>query len=75
MIEVRVSLYPPLRKNRFSTAAVAVEEPATVSSLLMQLHIEEKAIESIYVNGREGSFSQPLRDGDKVSFLPQIGGG
>ncbi len=75
MIEVSVTLYPPLRNNRFSKAAVAVETPATVSSLLTHLKIEEKEVESIYINGREGNFDQPLHDGDKVSFLPQIGGG
>ena len=75
MIEVEVTLYPPLRNTRFSKAAVAVEAPATVLSLLAHLKVKAEEVESIYVNGREGTFSQPLHDGDRVSFLPTIGGG
>jgi len=39
MIEVTVTLYPPLRNNRFSKAAVSIETPATVQSLLNHLDI------------------------------------
>ncbi len=75
MIEVTVTLYPPLRNNRFSKAAVSIETPATVQSLLNHLDIKDKDVESIYINGREGTFSHPLADGDKISFFPLIGGG
>ena len=75
MIEIEVHLFPPLRKNRFDRAAVTLAAEATVQSLLAQLEIREGEVESVYVNGRGATFSQPLSPGDRVTLLPTIGGG
>jgi len=75
MITVIVKLFPPLRDNRFSRAAVEIEAPATVTSLLVHLAIKPENVESIYINGREAGFTNPLADRDNISFLPFIGGG
>ena len=75
MIEVDVHLYPPLRKNRFDRAAVALAAGATVGSLLETLEIREQDVESVYVNGRAATFAQQLALGDRVTLLPTIGGG
>ncbi|MCG6930897.1 MAG: MoaD/ThiS family protein [Desulfofustis sp.] len=75
MIQVTVKLFPPLRTNRFAEAAVELEAPATVTSLLVHLSIKPEHVESIYINGREAGFGHSLAEGDKVSFLPSIGGG
>ncbi len=75
MITITVTLYPPLRENRFSKTSVDIDPPATVRSLLQHLEIKATDIESVYVDGREGTFTQMLKDGDRVVFLPLIGGG
>lgn len=75
MITVTVTLFPPLRDNRFSKAAIEIDEPATITALLAHLDIALRNVESIYVNSRETGFDHSLHDGDKVSFLPFIGGG
>ena len=74
-MEVEVTLFPPLRENRFSNSAVTVVESATVQNLLDQLVIDRDQVESIYVNGKEATFDQRLKAGDRITFLPFIGGG
>ena len=74
-MDVDVTLYPPLRYNRFSRAPVSLEEPATIDTLLDHLAINQHEVGSVYVNGEYGIFSQPLAHGDRVTLLPLIGGG
>jgi hypothetical protein len=75
LIKVTVTLYPPLRENRFSKAAVDIVAPATIGSLLQHLDIKKTDVESVYIDGREGTFKQVLKGGERVVFLPLIGGG
>lgn len=75
LIKVTVTLYPPLRENRFSKAAVDIAAPATIGSLLQHLDIKKTDVESVYIDGKEGTFNQALKGGEKVVFLPLIGGG
>ena len=74
-MDVDVTLFPPLRENRFSKRQVPLAEPATVQSLLDKLVIDRDQVESIYVNGKEATFDQRLQAGDRITFLPFIGGG
>ena len=74
-MDVEVTLYPPLRYNRFSRAPVSLEEPATIDTLLDHLAIKQHEVGSVYVNGEYGIFSQSLEDKDRVTLLPLIGGG
>lgn len=74
-MEVEVNLYPPLRENRFSKATVTLASPATIETLLQYLGLKETEVESVYINGRAAGFGQTLLNGDRVSFLPLIGGG
>ena len=74
-MDVDVTLFPPLRGNRFSKRQMSLAEPATVQSLLDKLIIDRDQVESIYVNGKEATFDQHLQAGDRITFLPFIGGG
>ncbi len=74
-MDVDVTLFPPLREHRFSTSAVTLDQSATVQSLLDKLAIDREQVESIYVNGTEATFDQRLNPGDRITFLPFIGGG
>ena len=74
-MDIDVTLFPPLRENRFSRSTVTLAESATVQSVLDKLVIDRDQVESIYVNGREATFEQRLNTGDRITFLPFIGGG
>jgi molybdopterin converting factor small subunit len=43
--------------------------------LLDKLIIDRDQVESVYVNGKEATFDQRLNAGDRITFLPFIGGG
>jgi hypothetical protein len=43
--------------------------------LLQHLDIKKTDVESVYIDGREGTFKQVLKGGERVVFLPLIGGG
>jgi len=75
MIEITVQLFPPLRNTRFDRSTLSLAAPATVASLLQHLDIREQEVETVYVNGRGATFGQSLATGDRVTFLPTIGGG
>ncbi len=74
-MDIEVTLYPPLRENRFSKAIVTLTGPATVDSLLQYLSIKQHEVEGLYVNGRVGTFTQPIVSGDRITLLSMMGGG
>ena len=74
-MNVEVTLYNPLKKNRFSTSIVSVSEAATVNNLLKQLSIKQYEVGSIYINKQSGTFDTRLKPEDKIELLPLIGGG
>ncbi|MEJ2136339.1 MAG: MoaD/ThiS family protein [Desulfofustis sp.] len=74
-MDVDVTLFPPLREHRFSKSAVTLAEPATVQSVLDALAIDGQDVEAVYVNGREATLTKTLKAGDRITFLPFIGGG
>ena len=75
IMEIEVKLYAPLHQEKNSRVSVSLDEPATIDTLLLYLEIDQNQVESIYVNGKEGTFSQSLLSGDRVTLLPLIGGG
>mgnify|MGYP000109072149 CR=1 FL=1 len=75
MIQVNVCLISILQNNRFHEKAITLEEPANIQSLLKEIALHDREVEGIYVNGRSSTFEQGLSDGDRVTFMPVIGGG
>ena len=74
-MNVDVTLYSPLKKNRFSRSVVSVSETATVSSLLTQLSIKQYEVGSVYINKQSSTFETKLEPDDIIEILPLIGGG
>lgn len=74
-MDIDVTLYPPLQKNRFHRAAVTLGNTATVDTLLEHLAIAQYEVGSVYVNGDSTTFNHLLSDGDRIVLLPLIGGG
>jgi len=75
MMDVDVTLYPPLQNNRFNRATVSLADPATIDTLLEHLVIKQYEIGSVYINGKNSTFNQTIESGDRVVLLPLIGGG
>ena len=75
MMDVDVTLYPPLQNNRFSRATVSLTDPATIDTLLEHLVIKQYEIGSVYINGKNSTFNHTIESGDQVVLLPLIGGG
>lgn len=74
-IEIEVHLFANLRVNRFGTAPVQINNPATVNTILDVLGIQQAEIGAVFINGQDGTFEQSLADGDRLTLLPFIGGG
>jgi len=74
-MDIEVKLYAPLNQKRSSRVSVSLDEPATIDTLLLYLKIDQNQVESVYVNGKDSTFSQALLSGDRVTLLPLIGGG
>jgi molybdopterin converting factor small subunit len=74
-MDIEVKLYAPLRHKNLSRVLVSLDRPATIETLLNYLAIEQYQVESVYINGRDSTFSQSLVSGDRVTLLPLIGGG
>lgn len=74
-IDIEVHLFANLRLDRFGTALVQIDDPATVKSILALLGIPQADVGAVFVNGRDGTFAQALADGDRLTLLPSIGGG
>ena len=75
MMDVDVTLYPPLQNNRFSKGTVSLADPATIDTLLEHLVIKQYEIGSVYINGKNSTFNHTIESGDRVVLLPLIGGG
>lgn len=74
-MEVAVKLYPGLQHAEGSRMSLQLREPAVVADLLRVLGFTELDVEIVSVNGMLGRYDTPLRDGDKISLIPFMGGG
>ena len=46
----------------------------TVANLIEQVRLPEKEIATVFVNGRRSGIESRLSDGDRVAFVPAVGG-
>lgn len=74
-MQVTVELFSYFREERFEQDTLEVPAGATVADLLAQLAINPADVGVIIVNGRSGTVKKRLRAGDKLTFIPIIGGG
>ncbi len=49
-------------------------ENATVGNLIKSVPLPEKEIATVFVNGRRSGLDARLSDGDRVAFVPAVGG-
>lgn len=77
MKKINIALFTTLRKRRSDLAnkGFVMTKAATIGELLAEIQITEIEATSVFVNGKRAGFKSELRDGDKVSIFPALGGG
>lgn len=54
---------------------VQLDPDATVGDLLSKIGVEESDVGILMVSGKQATFDQELKDNDRVTIIPPIGGG
>jgi molybdopterin converting factor small subunit len=72
---VEVRLFATLREGRGKVIHALFEEPACPRDVIGSLDIAEKDVAILLINGRDGLMDTLLKEGDKVSIFPPVGGG
>lgn len=73
--KVTVKLFSHLRNDRFDESDVELEEGASTADLLSELKLDVSQVGVLMVNGRPGLMNQALAAGDRITIIPNIGGG
>lgn len=72
---VEVRLFATLREGRGKVLQAVYEEPVRPRDVIGRLGIQEKDVAILLINGRDGLMDTLLKEGDKVSIFPPVGGG
>lgn len=51
-------------------ATMDIEEGSTPRDLLAQMGLTRDEVEAVFINGKVGPFDTPLKDNDRVAFVP-----
>lgn len=61
------------RHDRLSSITLA-NDHATVGNLIDHVQIPKDEISTVFVNGKRSGIGDRLADGDRVAFVPAVGG-
>ena len=56
------------------TSITLESDNATVGHIAKQVRLPEEEIATVFVNGRRSGLDSRLTDGDRVAFVPAVGG-
>ncbi len=74
-MSIKVRLFATLRHGRGKELIVDLETNPTPKKVIDGLDIPVEDVAILLVNGRDGTLTQLLMDGDTVSIFPPVGGG
>ncbi len=74
-MHIKVRLFATLRENRGKELKLSLQDQATPEDVINELDIPKADVAILLVNGRDGDFTQELKEGDVVSIFPPVGGG
>lgn len=74
-MHITVKLFATFRVGRFSVEKKEYPPGTLIAKVISELHIPEKEIGMIMLNGRHAEPDQELNDGDNLSIFPLVGGG
>ena len=65
-------LQKKLKKNGFeyANARITVPENHRASDLIRSLKLEDQDVESVFINGKAGTFETVIREGDRIALIP-----
>jgi len=72
---ITVRLFATLREGRGKELTLDVPEGTTPRNIVSRLAIPEDEIAILLINGRDGKMDDRLKDSDKLSLFPPVGGG
>ena len=74
-MQVTVELFSYFQKGRFNQDTVDIPTGSTAEELAAHLGIDISDVGVLIINGNSGTRKYRLRTGDRVTFIPIIGGG
>jgi len=74
-MKVTVKLFAQFRNDRFIAKELELPETTTCLDVVLSLAITEDEIGVVLINGRHGSLSHPLQEGETLALFPLVGGG
>ncbi len=74
-MQIKVRLFATLREGRGKEQMMDFTNIATPQAIFDRLDIPSEDVAILLINGFDGNFNQPLKDGDTVSIFPPVGGG
>ena len=73
---IQIKLFATLRKFYPETSdAYPIAPDMTVRDVMVQLGIPTDQGKLIFITGRRGEPSSPLKNGDRLGIFPPVGGG
>lgn len=74
-MQVTIKLFANFRINKFKQETREYDSTKTVGVIVEELGIPNSEVGIIFINGRNASMDQILKDGDTLSLFPLVGGG
>ena len=74
-MRLNVKLFASLRDGRFDERDLEFAEGSRVRDVVKTSGIPEGEVAVIFINARHAELETVLRDGDRLSIFPPVGGG
>jgi molybdopterin converting factor small subunit len=74
-VRLNVKLFASLREGRFDERDLEFAEGTRVREVAKAAGIPEGEVAVIFINARHAELETLLRDGDRLSIFPPVGGG
>ena len=74
-MEIEVRLFAYFRDGRGKRLMFSIDENTTPKDILEKLKIEPKDVAILLINGIDGILDSKLKENDRLSLFPPVGGG
>ncbi len=74
-MEIEVRLFAYFRDGRGKRLMFSIDENTTPKDILEKLKIEPKDVAILLINGIDGKLDSKLKENDRLSLFPPVGGG
>ena len=74
-MEIEVRLFAYFRDCRGKRLMFSIDENTTPKDILEKLKIEPKDVAILLINGIDGKLDSKLKENDRLSLFPPVGGG